>query len=266
MSAYSAASTATRIRASLAALRESGGAPRGAVAAPISTTGSGRSWPSSAAFTGLDRGAADEHRRRAVETAIQGGAPLGLSVKGHRAADRAEIHRRDGNFHGAPPPSWLLVGAGLSRRFGSVRARLPARCRSATSPRWSARSRRRLRRMLVEPIQARPHRRAACRWLAGVRRLCDAHNCCSSSTEVQSVLGRHRPRFAFEHEHVRPDGPLQSQGARRRCAAGLGRSFGRRDLRTCSRPLDGSTFGQPARRPVGFEAIRVLDQEGLVER
>ena len=104
-------------------------------------------------------------------------------------------------------------------------------------------------------------------WLAGLRRLCDQHNILLILDEVQSGLGRTGAWFAFEHEQVVPDGLI------------LGKALGggvlpvsafvaRRDVIDVFTPgSHGSTFGgNPLAAAVGFEALRVIEEEGLVER
>ena len=85
--------------------------------------------------------------------------------------------------------------------------------------------------------------------------------------EVQSGLGRTGAWFAFEHENARPDGLI------------LGKALGggmlpvsafvaAREVMDVFTPgSHGSTFGgNPLAAAVGLEALRVLREEGLVER
>jgi len=122
--------------------------------------------------------------------------------------------------------------------------------------------------VLVEPIQGEAGVIVPpAGWLAGVRRLCDAHNVLLILDEVQSGLGRTGAWFAFEHENVRPDGLI------------LGKALGggvlpvsafvaRREVMDVFTPgSHGSTFGGNAlAAAVGLEALRVIDEENLVER
>jgi ornithine--oxo-acid transaminase len=122
--------------------------------------------------------------------------------------------------------------------------------------------------VLVEPIQGEagivvppPG------WLAGVRRLCDARGVLLILDEVQSGLGRTGQWFAFEHEAARPDGLILGK------ALGGGvlpvsAFVGRRQLMGVFTPgSHGSTFGGNAlAAAVGREALRVIEEEGLVER
>ena len=82
----------------------------------------------------------------AVETAIKAARRWGYRVKGI-ARDRAEIIVADGNFHGR---TTTIIGFSSEEEyrdgFRPVRARLPRRCRSATSPRWKRRIHARTRR------------------------------------------------------------------------------------------------------------------------
>jgi ornithine--oxo-acid transaminase len=85
--------------------------------------------------------------------------------------------------------------------------------------------------------------------------------------EVQSGLGRTGAWFAFQHEGIAPDGLV------------LGKALGggvlpvsvfvaRREVMEVFTPgSHGSTFGgNPLAAAVGLEALRVIDEEGLVER
>jgi ornithine--oxo-acid transaminase len=104
-------------------------------------------------------------------------------------------------------------------------------------------------------------------FLAGLRRVCDAHDVLLILDEVQSGLGRTGAWFAFEHEAARPDGLV------------LGKALGggvlpvsafvavREVMDVFTPGSHGSTFGgNPLAAAVGLEALHVLHDEGLVER
>src|SRR5437660_10497660 len=121
--------------------------------------------------------------------------------------------------------------------------------------------------VLVEPIQGEagvivpPEG-----FIAGLRRICDAHRVLLILDEVQSGLGRTGAWFAYEHEAIRPDGVI------------LGKALGggmlpvsafvaRREVMDVFTPgSHGSTFGgNPLAAAVGLEALHVIRDEGLVE-
>ena len=122
--------------------------------------------------------------------------------------------------------------------------------------------------VLVEPIQGEAGIIVPpAGWLAGLRRLCDAHRVLLILDEVQSGLGRTGAWFAYQHEGIRPDGLI------------LGKALGggvlpvsafvaRRDVMDVFTPgSHGSTFGgNPLAAAVGLEALHVIRDEGLVER
>ena len=122
--------------------------------------------------------------------------------------------------------------------------------------------------MLIEPIQGEAGIVVPpAGWLAELRCLCDAHGVLLILDEVQSGLGRTGAWFAFEHEGIRPD------------AVVLGKALGggvlpvsafvaRREVMDVFTPgSHGSTFGgNPLAAAVGLEALRVIDDEALVER
>jgi ornithine--oxo-acid transaminase len=104
-------------------------------------------------------------------------------------------------------------------------------------------------------------------FLAGLRRICDAHDVLLILDEVQSGLGRTGAWFAYEHEGIRPDGVV------------LGKALGggvlpvsafvaRREVMDVFTPgSHGSTFGgNPLAAAVGLEALHVMRDEKLVER
>ncbi|HKT17853.1 MAG TPA: aminotransferase class III-fold pyridoxal phosphate-dependent enzyme, partial [Stellaceae bacterium] len=122
--------------------------------------------------------------------------------------------------------------------------------------------------VLIEPIQGEggiivpPEG-----WLAGVRALCDKHNVLLIVDEVQTGLGRTGAWFAFQHEKIRPDGLILGK------ALGGGvlpvsAFLGTRELMDVFTPgSHGSTFGgNPLAAAVGLVALRVIEEEGLVER
>ena len=203
----------------------------------------------------------------AVETAIKAARRWGYRVKGI-PRDRAEIIVADGNFHGRTTTiisfsseSDYRDGFGpFTPGFRSVPFGDLAAMERAMRPQTAA--------VLIEPIQGEagivvppPG------WLAGVRRLCDAHHVLLILDEVQSGLGRTGAWFASEHEGVRPDGLVVGK------ALGGGvlpvsAFLGTREVMDVFTPgSHGSTFGgNPLAAAVGLEALRVIEDEGLVGR
>jgi len=216
--------------------------------------------------TGLDAALPMNTGAEAVETAIKAARRYGYQVKGI-ARDRAEIIVADGNFHGR---TTTIVGfsseAAYRDGFGpftpGFRA-LPfgdlAAMERAMRPETAA--------VLIEPIQGEAGIIVPpAGYLAGVRRLCDAHGVVMILDEVQSGLGRTGAWFAFEHEGVRPDGLVLGK------ALGGGvlpvsAFVGRRELMDVFTPgSHGSTFGgNPLAAAVGLAALRIIREEGLVE-
>lgn len=218
-------------------------------------------------LTGLDAMLPMNTGAEAVETAIKAARRWGYRVKGV-PRDRAEIIVAEGNFHGR---TTTIVGFSsepanrdgfgpFAPGFRSVPFGDLAAMERAVTPATVA--------VLVEPIQGEagvivpPGG-----WLAGVRRLCDAHGLLLILDEVQSGLGRTGAWFAYEHEGVRPDGLV------------LGKALGggvlpvsafvaRAEVMAVFTPgSHGSTFGGNAlAAAVGLEALRVIEEEGLVER
>jgi ornithine--oxo-acid transaminase len=219
------------------------------------------------ALTGLDAALPMNTGAEAVETAIKAARRWGHRVKGI-PPNRAEIIVAEGNFHGR---TTTIVGFSSeadyrdgfgpfapgfrAARFGDLAA-----FERAITPETAA--------VLIEPIQGEagivlpPEG-----WLAGLRRLCDAHDVLLILDEVQSGLGRTGRWFAFEHDGIRPDGLV------------LGKALGggmlpvsafvaRREVMDVFTPgSHGSTFGgNPLAAAVGLEAIHVMRDEGLVER
>jgi ornithine--oxo-acid transaminase len=216
---------------------------------------------------GLDAALPMNTGAEAVETAIKAARRWGYQVKGV-PHDRAEIIVADGNFHGrtttiisfSSEPDYREGFGPFTPGFRSVPFGDLAALERAITPHTAA--------VLVEPIQGEAGIIVPpAGWLAGVRRLCDAHRVLLILDEVQSGLGRTGAWFAFEHEGVRPDGLILGK------ALGGGvlpvsAFLGTREVMDVFTPgSHGSTFGgNPLAAAVGLEALRVIADEGLVER
>ena len=218
-------------------------------------------------LTGLDAALPMNTGAEAVETAIKAARRWGYRVKGV-AKDRAEIIVADGNFHGrtttiisfSSEPDYRDGFGPFTPGFRSVPFGDLDAIERAITPDTVA--------VLMEPIQGEAGIIVPpAGWLAGLRRLCDAHNVLMILDEVQSGLGRTGAWFAFEHENARPDGLI------------LGKALGggvlpvsafvavREVMDVFTPGSHGSTFGGNAlAAAVGLEALRVLRDEGLVER
>jgi ornithine--oxo-acid transaminase len=202
-----------------------------------------------------------------VETAIKAVRRWGYRVKGI-ARDRAEIVVARNNFHGR---SSTVVGFSTEDSyradfgpfapgfrhfdFGDIES-----LSNAINDNTCA--------VLIEPIQGEagivvpPDG-----FLRAARRLCDERRVLLILDEIQSGLGRTGAMFAYMHEGIRPDGML------------VGKALGGGLLPVSAfvavaSVLDllgpgshGSTFGGNALAArVGLEALRVLQDENLVER
>ncbi|HEY4037998.1 MAG TPA: ornithine--oxo-acid transaminase, partial [Burkholderiaceae bacterium] len=203
----------------------------------------------------------------AVETAIKAARRWGYRVKGV-APGAAEIAVARGNFHGR---STTIVGFSTEEAyrqdfgpfspgfrhfdFGDIES-----LKAAINENTCA--------VLVEPIQGEagivvpPDG-----FLREVRALCDERRVLMILDEIQSGLGRTGRWFAYHHEGVLPDGVI------------LGKALGGGLLPVscfvaAPEVMDqfepgshGSTFGgNPLAAAVGLEALRVIEDEGLVAR
>jgi ornithine--oxo-acid transaminase len=218
-------------------------------------------------LTGLDIALPMNTGAEAVETAIKAARRWGYRVKGV-PRDRAEIIVAQGNFHGrtttivgfSSEPEYRDGFGPFAPGFRAVPFGNLAAMARAITPETVA--------VLVEPIQGEAGIIVPpAGWLAGARALCDAHHVLMILDEVQSGLGRTGAWFAFQHEGIAPDGLV------------LGKALGggvlpvsvfvaRREVMEVFTPgSHGSTFGgNPLAAAVGLEALRVIDEEGLVER
>jgi ornithine--oxo-acid transaminase len=203
----------------------------------------------------------------AVETAIKAARRWGYHVK-RIPRDRAEIIVAAGNFHGrtttiigfSSEPDYRDGFGPFAPGFRAVPFGDLAAMAEAITPNTAA--------VLIEPIQGEggiivPPQG----YIAGVRELCDRHHVVFILDEVQSGLGRTGDWFAFEHEHIVPDGLILGK------ALGGGilpvsALVGRHELMDVFTPgSHGSTFGgNPLAAAVGLEALQVIEDEKLVAR
>jgi ornithine--oxo-acid transaminase len=218
-------------------------------------------------LTGLDAALPMNTGAEAVETAVKAARRWGYRVKGI-ANDHAEIIVASGNFHGRTTTVISFSteadyrdGFGpFTPGFRAVPFGDLAAVEQAITPQTAA--------ILIEPIQGEAGIIVPpAGWLAGLRRICDANRVLLILDEVQSGLGRTGAWFAFQHEGIRPDGLVLGK------ALGGGvlpvsALVGTRELMDVFTPgSHGSTFGgNPLAAAVGLEALRVIRDEGLVEK
>ena len=218
-------------------------------------------------LTGLDAALPMNTGAEAVETAIKAARRWAYRVKGV-PRDRAEIIVAHGNFHGrtttivgfSSEPEYRDGFGPFAPGFRAVPFGDIAAIERAIRPETAA--------VLIEPIQGEAGIIVPPKgWLAGLRALCDAHHVLLIVDEVQSGLGRTGAWFAYEHETVRPDAVILGK------ALGGGvlpvsALVGTRELMDVFTPgSHGSTFGgNPLAAAVALEAIKVIRDEGLVER
>lgn len=218
-------------------------------------------------LTGLDGACPMNTGAEAVETAIKAARRWGYARKGIPDG-QAEIIVADGNFHGrtttivgfSSEPDYRAGFGPFAPGFQRVPFGDADALALAIRPNTAA--------VLLEPIQGEagivvpPDG-----YLRRVREICDAAGILLILDEIQSGLGRTGRWFAHQHEGIRPDGLC------------LGKALGggvlpvsafvaRRDVIDVFQPgSHGSTFGgNPLGAAVGLEALRVIADEGLVER
>jgi len=203
----------------------------------------------------------------AVETAVKAARKWGYEVKGV-PDDRAHILACQGNFHGRTttiisfsPQEGYRDGFGpFTPGFELIPYGSAAALEAAITPRTVA--------FLVEPIQGEggvvipPDG-----YLKQAREICDRHNVLLVTDEIQSGLGRSGKLFAAEHEGIRADmvtvGKALSGGM-----VPVSAVLADREILGLFQPGDhGSTYGgNPLACAVAREALKVLIEEGLIER
>jgi ornithine--oxo-acid transaminase len=218
-------------------------------------------------ITGFEMSLPMNSGAEAVETAVKTARKWGYQKKGV-PSDQAEIIVAANNFHGRTVALLGFSTEELYRKdfgpfapgfkivpFGDAEA-----LRAAITPNTVA--------FLVEPIQAEagilippPG------YFQKVREICTASNVLLMTDEIQTGMGRTGKMFAFEHEAIRPDVLI------------LGKALGGGVMpisAVCANTAvlgvfkpgeHGSTFGgNPLACAVARAAIKVLTEEGLIER
>jgi len=203
----------------------------------------------------------------AVETALKAARKWGYTVKGV-PPDRAQIVTCAGNFHGrtitvisfSTVPQYREGFGPFTPGFVTIPYGDAEAPEAAITPDTVA--------FLVEPIQGEggviipPEG-----YLRRVREICSRHNVLFIADEIQTGLGRTGRLLACDWERVRPDvvvlGKALSGGFYPVSAV-----LSSREVLGVFRPGDhGSTFGgNPLACAVAREALRVLVEEGLIER
>jgi ornithine--oxo-acid transaminase len=203
----------------------------------------------------------------AVETAIKAARKWGYSVK-RVPEDQAHILACHGNFHGrtitaisfSPQENYRDGFGPFTPGFELIPFGDAAALEAAITPHTVA--------FLVEPIQGEggvivP----GDEYLRRTREICDRHNVLLVTDEIQSGLGRTGKLLAAEHWDARADivtvGKALSGGMYPVSAV-----LADREILGLFQPGDhGSTYGgNPLACAVAREALRVLVDEGLIER
>lgn len=219
------------------------------------------------ALTGQDIGLPMNSGAESVETAIKAARRWGYRSK-KIPHDQAEIIVAEGNFHGR---TTTIIGFSSEEKykedfgpfapgFTCIPYKSPKALEEAITPRTCA--------FLVEPIQGEggiiipPDS-----YLDEISAICRKHNVLLILDEIQSGLGRTGKMFAFQHSKIKPDGII------------LGKALGggllpisvflaSRDVMQHFTPgSHGSTYGgNPLAASIALEAIKVLEEEHLVEK
>jgi ornithine--oxo-acid transaminase len=218
-------------------------------------------------MTGFERALPMTTGAEGVETAIKCARRWGYRVKGI-ADGQAEILVARGNFHGRTS---TIVGFSTEDDyrdgfgpfapgfkhfdFGDI-----ASVRAATTANTCA--------VLIEPIQGEAGIVVPPRgFFKQLRQWCDENNILLIDDEIQAGLGRTGKLFAFEHEGIRPDGLILGKalgGGVMPVSAFLADA---KVMDVFSPGSHGSTFGGNAlAAAVGLEALKVIEDEKLVER
>ena len=217
--------------------------------------------------SGLDAALPMNTGAEAVETAIKAARRWGYRVK-QIAPGRARIIVGAGNFHGrtttivgfSSEPAYQADFGPFTPGFDSVPFGDATALERAITPDTCA--------ILIEPIQGEAGIRVPPEgYLAALRAIADRHRVLLILDEVQSGLGRTGRWFAHQHDGITPD------------AMTLGKALGggvlpvsaflaKAEVMDLLEPgSHGSTFGgNPLAAAVGMAALRVMEEDRLVER
>lgn len=215
-------------------------------------------------YTGSEMACPMNTGAEAVETAIKLARKWAYTRKGVEV-DRAEIIVAGNNFHGrtttivgfSSEPSYRDLFGPFGPGFKLVEFGNLAEVEAAITPQTCA--------VLMEPIQAEagillpPEG-----FMAGLRRLCDAHNVLLVWDEIQTGFCRTGKKFAWQHEDAEPD--LMCLG--KALGGGLlpvSAVVGKRRVMEVFEPGDhGSTFGgNPLACSVAVAAMDEMDALNL---
>ncbi|MDQ9169258.1 ornithine--oxo-acid transaminase [Oxalobacteraceae bacterium R-40] len=218
-------------------------------------------------MTGQDKALPMNTGAEAVETALKAARKWGHKIKGI-PDNRAEIIVCHGNFAGrtttivgfSSEPQYRDGFGPFASGFVSVPFGDAAALEAAITPHTAA--------FLVEPIQGEAGIIVPpAGYMAHCREICDRHNVLLICDEVQTGLGRTGCLLACDHESIKPDGLVLGKAL----GGGLlpvSAFLAREEVMNVFTPGDhGSTFGgNPLAAAVGAAALKLLHEEGLIER
>lgn len=216
--------------------------------------------------TGLDMVLPMNTGAEAVETAVKAARLWGYRTK-KIPENQAEIIVAEGNFHGrtttiisfSTEPSYRKDFGPFTPGFKFVPFGDTKAIEAAITPNTAA--------IILEPIQGEAGIKVPKDgYLSEVRKICNDKNVLFILDEVQSGFGRTGKMFCFQHENVLPDGLILGKAL----GGGLlpvSALVGKKELMGHFLPgSHGSTFGgNPLAAAVGLEAIKTMEDEGLVQ-
>jgi ornithine--oxo-acid transaminase len=217
-------------------------------------------------LSGLDKMLPMNTGAEAVETALKAARRWGYQKKGI-PENQAEIIACENNFHGRTI-SVISFSTDLEYKkdfgpftpgFKVIPYGSAAALQAAITPNTCA--------FLVEPIQGEAGIQIPAQgFLAEARKICRDNNVLFIVDEIQSGLGRTGKWFAYQHENIDVDGLIlgKALGGGMLPVSAL---LGIEDMMSGFNPgSHGSTFGgNPLACHVALAAIRVLEEDGLIE-
>jgi len=218
-------------------------------------------------LTGYDKALPMNTGAEAVETAIKAARKWGYKVKGIPEGE-AGILVFENNFHGR---TTTIVGFSSEAQYRDGFGPFTPGFRLlpyGDADAVEAAMHENVAAVLVEPIQGEggiiipPNG-----YLGRLREITEAHNALLVADEIQSGLGRTGRMWAYEHEGIRPDIVIMGKAL----SGGLypvSAIVADDEVMDVFHPGDhGSTYGgNPVAAAVARMALRVLQEEGMVER